>query len=109
MSEKMMNFYNKTEMNRHLPKKRAHARRMTKIEKIKVKNNKARVNRKEKEKEVKKVKLLLDDILDFLAEMPVDKYHDYREFRNLRLRGQLINKFMQERYVQQIRRIETNN
>jgi hypothetical protein len=80
---------------------------MTKIEKIKVKNKKVRVNRKEME--VKKVKLLLDDILDFLAEMPVDKYHDYREFRNLRLRGHLINKFMQERYVQQIRRMENNN
>jgi hypothetical protein len=86
---------------------RARTRRMTKIEKIKVKNKKVRVNRKEKE--VKKVKLLLDDILDFLAEMPVDKYHDYREFRNLRLRGHLINKFMQERYVQQIRRMENNN
>jgi hypothetical protein len=41
------------------------------------------VNSKEKEKEVKKVKLLLDDMLDFLAEISVNKYHDYREFRNL--------------------------
>jgi hypothetical protein len=71
---------------------------MTKIEKIKVKNNE--INRKEKEKEVKKVKTLLDDMLDFLAEIPVDKYHDYREFRNLRLRRFLINKYMRKRHVQ---------
>jgi hypothetical protein len=79
---------------------------MTKIKKIKVKN---KVNRKEKEKEVKKLKLLLDDMLDFLAEIPSDNYHDYREFRNLRLRGYLINKFMCERHVRRIKEIEKNN
>jgi hypothetical protein len=77
---------------------------MTKIKKIKVKN---KVNGKEKE--VKKIKLLLDDMLDFLAEMPSDNYHDYREFRNLRLRGYLINKFMRERNVLKIKEIEKNN
>jgi len=35
-------------------------------------------------------------MLDFLAEMPVDKYHDYREFRNQRLRQYLIHNFMRE-------------
>ena len=82
---------------------------MNEIESSDAKTKGIQVNQKEKEKELKKIKQLLDNMLDFLAEMPVDKYHDYREFRNLRLRGQLINKFMQERYVQQIRRIETNH
>jgi hypothetical protein len=56
-------------------------------------------NLKESEIEVKKVKLLLNDMFNFLAEMPIDKYHDYREFRNLRLRGYLINKFMRSKYA----------
>jgi hypothetical protein len=68
---------------------------MNKIEK----NKGVQLNPKEKEKEVKKIKLLLDDMLDFLAEIPVNNYHDYREFRNLRLRSQLINKFMREKYA----------
>lgn len=72
---------------------------IAKIEKIKAKNEGLQVNLKEQEKEEKKIKLLLDDMLDFLAEIPVDKYHDYRNFRNLRLRGYLINKFMQERHA----------
>ena len=65
---------------------------------IKIEKNK-KTNSQEKEIELKKIKLLLDNMLDFLAEIPVDKYHDYRNFRNLRLRGYLINKFMQERYA----------
>jgi hypothetical protein len=44
--------------------------------------------------EDRKVKQLLDNMLDFLAEMPVDKYHDYREFRNLHLREYLIHRFI---------------
>jgi hypothetical protein len=63
------------------------------------KNKVEQVYPKKKKMELKKVKLLLDDMLDFLAEIPVNKYHDYREFRNLRLRGKLINKFMRERYA----------
>jgi hypothetical protein len=58
------------------------------------------VNRNENEKE--KVKRLLDEMLDFLAEMPVNKYHNYREFRNLRLRQYLIHNFMREKYVYKI-------
>ena len=58
-----------------------------------------------KEIELKKVKLLLDDMLDFLAEIPVDRYHDYRDFRNLRFRGHLINKFMRERYAWSVKRM----
>jgi hypothetical protein len=75
-----------------------------KIEKIKAKKKGVQVNTKEKEKEEKKIKLLLDDMLDFLAEIPVDKYHDYRNFRNLRLRGYLINKFMREKYARKVTR-----
>ena len=61
------------------------------------------VNQIEKEKEVKKVKQLLDEMLDFLAEMSVDKYHNYREFRNLRLRQYLIQNFMREKYVRKVK------
>jgi hypothetical protein len=71
---------------------------------IKIEKNKE-ANLKEKEIELKKIKLLLDEMLDFLAEIPVDKYHDYRNFRNLRLRGYLINKFIHEKYTNQIKRI----
>jgi hypothetical protein len=45
------------------------------------------------------IKQILDDMLDFLAEMPVDKYHDYREFRSLHLREYLIHKFIQQNYA----------
>jgi hypothetical protein len=59
-----------------------------------------RFNQNKKEKEVKKeVKQLLDEMLNFLAEIPVTKYHDYREFRNLRLRQYLIQNFLREKYV----------
>jgi hypothetical protein len=66
------------------------------------KNIGMQVNQIEKEKEEKKVKRLLDEMLDFLAEMPIDKYHDYREFRNLRLRQYLIQNFMREKYVHKV-------
>jgi hypothetical protein len=80
---------------------------MSKIEKNKIKNYE--INEKNEEKEVKKVKLLLDNLIYFLAELPVDKYHDYRNFRNLRLRGSLINKFMRDRDVRQIRGRKNHN
>jgi septal ring factor EnvC (AmiA/AmiB activator) len=83
------------EVNQELRKR---AQLVSEIERSKAKNNNMQVNQKEKEKEVKKVKQLLDDMLDFLAEMPVDKYHDYREFRNLRLRQYLIYNFMRDKY-----------
>jgi hypothetical protein len=60
------------------------------------------VNQNKKEKEEKKVKQLLDEMLDFLAEMPITKYHDYRQFRNLRLRQYLIQNFMREKYVRKV-------
>jgi len=42
------------------------------------------------------VKELLDRMLRFLAEMPVDKHHDYRTFRHTGLREYLINRFLRE-------------
>ena len=47
-------------------------------------------------KETEKLKVLLDRMLSFLAEMPVDKYHDYRTFRHTRLREYLIHRFLRE-------------
>jgi len=44
------------------------------------------------------VEMLLEKMLRFLAEMPVDKYHDYREFRHKGLRGYLINQFIREKW-----------
>jgi hypothetical protein len=38
--------------------------------------------------------VLLDRMLSFLAEMPVDKYHDYRIFRHTSLREYLIHQFL---------------
>jgi hypothetical protein len=43
------------------------------------------------------VKELLDRMLRFLAEMPVDKHHDYRTFRHTGLREYLINRFLREK------------
>ena len=62
-------------------------------------NKKIQSNLRYNEKEVKNVLQLLDSMLNFLAEMPVDKYHDYREFRNLRLRQYLIHCFMRKKYA----------
>jgi hypothetical protein len=73
------------------------------IESSDAKTKGIQINRSEKEKEVKKIKQVLDDMLDFLAEIPVDKYHDYREFRNLRLRQYLIHGFMREKYARKAR------
>ena len=69
---------------------------MSEKENSEAKNIGLQINQKEREKEVEKIKRLLGGMLDFLAEMPVDKYHDYREFRNLRLRQNLIHNFMRE-------------
>ena len=44
-----------------------------------------------------KAEKFLDDMLSFLAEMPINEYHDYRAFRNIRLRDYLINRFLRER------------
>ncbi len=73
---------------------------MSKIYGSEAKNKGKQVN--PKEKELKEIKQLLDNMLDFLAEMPVDKYHDYREFRNLRLRQYLIHRFMREKYARKV-------
>ena len=42
--------------------------------------------------------VLLDRMLRFLAEMPVDRYHDYRIFRQTRLREYLIHRFFREQF-----------
>ena len=42
------------------------------------------------------LKALLDRMLRFLAEMPVDRYHDYRIFRHTGLREYLIHRFLRE-------------
>jgi hypothetical protein len=47
-------------------------------------------------KETEKLMVLLDRMLNFLAEMPVDRYHDYRIFRHTRLREYLIHRFLRE-------------
>lgn len=44
------------------------------------------------------IEMLLEKMLRFLAEMPVDRYHDYREFRHKGLRGYLINRFLREKW-----------
>ena len=44
------------------------------------------------------IELLLEKMLRFLAEMPVDGYHDYRYFRHKGLRGYLINRFLTEKW-----------
>ena len=74
------------------------------MESSQAKNLGLQVSKKEKKKEVEKIKKVLDNMLDFLAEMPIDKYHDYREFRNLRLRQYLIHSFMREKYARKVRR-----
>ena len=43
------------------------------------------------------VEMLLEEMLRFLGEMPVYKYHDYRDFRHKGLRGYLINRFLRAR------------
>jgi hypothetical protein len=68
---------------------------MNKIE-INEEKNELDPIKKINKKEITRIKKILDDMLDFFAEMPVDKYHDYREFRNLHLREYLIHKFMHE-------------
>ena len=41
---------------------------------------------------------LLEEMLRFLAEMPADKYHDYRDFRHRGLRNYLIHRFLREKW-----------
>ena len=43
------------------------------------------------------VEMFLEEMLRFLGEMPVDKCHDYRDFRHKGLRGYLINRFLREK------------
>jgi hypothetical protein len=50
----------------------------------------------------KGLEMLLEKMLRFLAEMPVDRYHDYREFRHKGLRGYLINRFIREKWHEQL-------
>jgi hypothetical protein len=43
-----------------------------------------------------KIEIILEKMLRFLGEFPVDNYHDYREFRHKGLRSYLINQFMKK-------------
>jgi hypothetical protein len=47
-------------------------------------------------KGTEELKVLLDRMLSFIAEMPVDRYHDYRIFRHTGLREYLIHRFLLE-------------
>jgi hypothetical protein len=49
-------------------------------------------------------KELLDRLLRFISEMPVDKYHDYRIFRHTGLREYLINQFLSEKLTEELSR-----
>jgi len=42
--------------------------------------------------------MLIEEMLRFLGEMPVDEYHDYRDFRHRGLRDYLINRFLREKW-----------
>jgi hypothetical protein len=44
------------------------------------------------------VEMLLEKMLRFLAEMPVDEHHDYGEFRHKGLRSYLIHRFMTDKW-----------
>lgn len=44
------------------------------------------------------VEALLKEMLYFLGGRPVDKYHDYRDFRHRGLVDYLVNRFMRERW-----------
>ena len=44
------------------------------------------------------LEMFLERMLRFLAEIPVDKYHDYSDFRHKGLRGYLINRFLTEKW-----------
>ena len=46
---------------------------------------------------------VLDEMLKFLGEMPVDKYHDYGDFKQKGLRGYLINLFLREKGDEDLR------
>ena len=48
------------------------------------------------------VKMLLDEMLRFLAEMPADRHHDYKIFRHGGLRGYLINRFLREKWNKEV-------
>ena len=44
------------------------------------------------------VEMLLKEMLKFLGDMPIDKYHDYRDFRHRGLVDYLVNRFMREKW-----------
>ena len=44
------------------------------------------------------VEMLLEKMLRFLGEMPVDRHHNYREFRHKGLRSYLIHRFLTEKW-----------
>ena len=48
------------------------------------------------------VEMLLDEMLRFLAEMPADKDHDYRTLRHGGLRDYLINRFLRDKWNEEI-------
>ena len=44
------------------------------------------------------IEMLLEKMLRFLGEMPIDRYHDYRDFRHTGLRNYLIHRFLTEKW-----------
>ena len=50
------------------------------------------------------VEMLLEEMLSFLAKIPADEYHDYRVFRHKGLREYLINRFLREKWVEELSR-----
>lgn len=67
------------------------------IEALDIKNGKEEIEKPLKGGREEQIEILLDEMLRFLAEMPVDKYHDYRTFRHGGLRSYLINRFLREK------------
>jgi hypothetical protein len=44
------------------------------------------------------VKMLLKEMLYFLGDMPIDNYHDYRDFRHRGLVDYLVIRFLREKW-----------
>jgi hypothetical protein len=61
------------------------------------KKGKFEVDESKFERTENEVMVLLDEMLRFLGEIPVDEDHDYRIFRHGGLRSYLINRFLREK------------
>lgn len=52
----------------------------------------------ENEDTIADVEMILEEMLKFLGELPVDEFHDYSDFRHKGLRDHLINRFLREKW-----------